>query len=168
MVSIKYGTGNDPYCYKDTDVLINQLEIKDTKILEQAETEISQLSLENIDFAPPPYDFSYLSNIHPILFSDLYSWAGLIRTIGMTKGDTMFCRPEYVHFLVTYPLQHRLTAKPCSARYFCCARPSQVFRRHYCPIMGLKNENTSSFLPAEVKNIVCPVKPIFLAPVKSL
>jgi len=26
----------------------------------------------------------------------LYEWAGIARTIGINKGDTMFCRPEYI------------------------------------------------------------------------
>jgi cell filamentation protein len=95
MTSLKYGTGNDPYCYKNTDVLINQLNIKDASILENAENEISDISSSSIDFAPP-YDFLYLQNIHQNLFGDLYAWAGQSRTIGMTKGDTMFCRPEYI------------------------------------------------------------------------
>lgn len=96
MDSLKYGTGEDPYCYKNTDVLINKFDIKDTIILEQAETEISELSSASIDFSPPPYNFVYLQEIHKTLFGDLYSWAGKIRTIGMNKGDTMFCRPEYI------------------------------------------------------------------------
>lgn len=96
MTSLKYGTGNDPYCYKSTDVLINKLNIKDSIILEQAENEISDISSALIDFAPPPYDFPYLQNIHLNLFGDLYAWAGKPRTIGMNKGDTMFCRPEYI------------------------------------------------------------------------
>ena len=96
MVSLKYGTGNDPYCYKNTDVLINELSIKDAIILEQAETEISNISSAAIDFTPPPYNFTYLQNIHRILFSDLYLWAGKTRIIGMRKGDTMFCHPEHI------------------------------------------------------------------------
>ncbi|MGB1262492.1 MAG: putative adenosine monophosphate-protein transferase Fic [Cognaticolwellia sp.] len=95
-MSIKYGTGNDPYCYNGTDVLINKLNIKNNSILENAEAELSQLSLESIDFTPPPYNFLYLQKIHKTLFGDLYDWAGSIRTIGMNKGDTMFCRPEYI------------------------------------------------------------------------
>ena len=72
------------------------LNIKDATILEQAETEISNIASELIDFSPPPYDFPYLQNIHQKLFGDLYIWSGQIRTIGMNKGDTMFCRPEYI------------------------------------------------------------------------
>jgi cell filamentation protein len=96
MASLKYGTGKDPYCYENTDVLVNKLDIKNPTILEQAETELSNISSTSIDFSPPPYDFSYLQSIHQKLFSDLYLWAGQPRTIGINKGDTMFCRPEYI------------------------------------------------------------------------
>lgn len=96
MTSLKYGTGDDPYCYNDSDILINKLNIKNLVILGQAETEITELSSASIDFSPPPYDFPYLQNIHQKLFTDLYEWAGKIRVIGINKGDTMFCRPEYI------------------------------------------------------------------------
>jgi cell filamentation protein len=96
MVSMKYGTGDDPYCYTDTNTLINNLDIKDSNLLELAETDISRISSESIDFSPPPYNLNYLKSIHKTLFGDLYLWAGLTRTIGINKGDTMFCRPEYI------------------------------------------------------------------------
>ncbi|NQY89730.1 MAG: hypothetical protein HRT51_18700 [Colwellia sp.] len=32
MTSLKYGTGNDPYCYDNTDVLINKLDINEANI----------------------------------------------------------------------------------------------------------------------------------------
>jgi len=96
MTSLKYGTGNDPYCYDNTDVLINKLDINEATILEQAETEISEISSATIDFSSPPYSFIYLQKIHETLFGDLYDWAGKVRTIGINKGDTMFCRPEYI------------------------------------------------------------------------
>ena len=39
----KYGTGQDPYCYPDSDTLRNRLGILDPELLEQAEREISAL-----------------------------------------------------------------------------------------------------------------------------
>lgn len=96
MTSLKYGTGKDPYCYKNTNILINKFDIKDTTILENAENEISEISSAAIDFSPSPYNFIYLQRIHRKLFGDLYDWAGKTRTIGMNKGETMFCRPEHI------------------------------------------------------------------------
>ena len=41
--------------------------------------------------ALPPYDLNYFARIHRALFSDLYPWAGQLRTIDISKGDTRFC-----------------------------------------------------------------------------
>jgi cell filamentation protein len=37
----KYGTGQDPYCYPGTYVLINKFNIQDQIILQEAEREIT-------------------------------------------------------------------------------------------------------------------------------
>ncbi|XKF14835.1 Fic family protein [Halomonas sp. BLK-85] len=86
----KYGTGQDPYCYKDTDVLRNKLEIFDTQALEEAERDLSLINADRIEFSPPPYDFTYLKRLHHQLFHDLYDWAGEVRTIDIAKGNTRF------------------------------------------------------------------------------
>src|SRR5690606_31261620 len=33
---------------------------------------------------------------HHNLFQDVYEWAGQIRTVSLTKGATLFCRPPYI------------------------------------------------------------------------
>ncbi|OQY37543.1 MAG: hypothetical protein B6229_08220 [Spirochaetaceae bacterium 4572_7] len=88
MKPIKYGTDEDPYSYKDTDILINKLNIKSNMTLEKAEEEISTLAADNIDFLNPPYDSNYWKLIHKFLFKDIYSWAGEFRTVNITKGST--------------------------------------------------------------------------------
>lgn len=87
----KYGTGQDPYCYKNSLVLINKFNIINDFILQNAEREISTVASDNIKFKTPPYDFNYLKNIHFELFSVIYDWAGKVRTIDISKGDTRFC-----------------------------------------------------------------------------
>lgn len=87
----KYGTDSDPACYKGTQILINHLNIKDSCQLEEAEREISTLSAEEIEFSDPPYDLDYLCAIHRTLFQDIYLWAGQIRNVDISKGDTHFC-----------------------------------------------------------------------------
>jgi len=47
----KYGTGQDPYCYRNTKVLINKFGIKDEKILLEAEREITTVALKDILFS---------------------------------------------------------------------------------------------------------------------
>lgn len=87
----KYGAGQDPYCYPDTQVLRNSLGIKDDSTLTQAERELSELSADAIDFALPPYNLAYLKSLHKRLFSDLYDWAGELRTVDISKSTTHFC-----------------------------------------------------------------------------
>ncbi len=87
----KYGTGQDPYCYKDTDILINKFNIRDGEILQEAEREITTVSLKGISFSLPPYNLEYYQKIHFILFSSIYNWAGEIRSIDISKQDTRFC-----------------------------------------------------------------------------
>ena len=87
----KYGTGQDPYCYKDTNILINRFGIKEEATLDEAEREITTVALNAIMFSLPPYDLEYFRKIHFTLFSDIYEWAGEIRTIDISKQETRFC-----------------------------------------------------------------------------
>jgi cell filamentation protein len=87
----KYGTGQDPYCYRDSRTLRNRLDIQNDAGLAQAERNLSEIAASQIEFALPPYDLAHLKRIHRGLFSDLYDWAGELRTIDISKGDTRFC-----------------------------------------------------------------------------
>ena len=88
----KYGEKGDIlYCYPNSSILKNKLHIQDEKILEQAELELSEYASLHIEYTEPPYDLQYLKNIHYSLFSDLYEWAGELRQVDISKGDTRFC-----------------------------------------------------------------------------
>ena len=88
----KYGElGDSLYCYSVTSILKNKLNICDDQILEQAELELTTLSSSLIEYSEPPYDLAYLQHIHKQLFSDVYEWAGQLRQIDISKGDTRFC-----------------------------------------------------------------------------
>lgn len=95
-MSDKYGVGQDPYCYPGSNVLRNRLDIRDDPTLSEAEYQLSAVAAEHLDFSPPPYDLTYLQNIHRALFSDLYDWAGSLRTVGISKQTTRFCQPQYM------------------------------------------------------------------------
>lgn len=41
-------------------------------------------------------DFEHYKAIHHHLFQDVYEWAGQVRTIRISKGDSMFCYPEHI------------------------------------------------------------------------
>jgi cell filamentation protein len=87
----KYGVGQDPYCYPGTAQLNNRLNLRDPALLAQAERALSEIAASAIEFSTPPYDLPYLKNIHRILFTDLYEWAGELRTVDISKDDTHFC-----------------------------------------------------------------------------
>lgn len=96
----KYGANRDPYCYPETDVLINLLDIKNQEELSEAESAFSaeryrtyqarELSLEQ-------FNLEHLQELNHHLFQDLFSWAGEIRTIDISKGSTRFCTCNRIH-----------------------------------------------------------------------
>lgn len=80
----------DPYVYEGTNVLINRLNIKDEKKLEEKETAFALFAidaLKNSDFEIK--SISDCLTIHKELFNDLYSWAGELRTIDIFKGEQL-------------------------------------------------------------------------------
>ena len=92
----KYGVGQDPYCYPGSSVLCNRLDLLDETSLHEAERELSEIAAGNLALFPPPYDLNRLQHIHHTLFSDLYDWAGEVRSVNIQKGDTLFCTPERI------------------------------------------------------------------------
>lgn len=87
----------DPYLFDDVDVLKNLLKIKDEKLLEEAESNITYVKLLDIDRLSEncKFDVDYLKLLHKYIFGDIYEWAGTFRTIPMVKeervlgGDTV-------------------------------------------------------------------------------
>lgn len=88
---------DDYYCYPDSKVLRNKLNIQDEKTLDTAEREIT--GLKAVEFVSNPFpdelDFNYVKNLHRFLFSDIYDWAGETRTIDISKGN-IFCQHELI------------------------------------------------------------------------
>jgi cell filamentation protein len=52
---------------------------------------LSAAAASEIEFELPPYDLTCLKRLHRHLFRDLYDWAGEIRTVDISKGNTRFC-----------------------------------------------------------------------------
>ena len=80
------------YCYPRTNVLKNKLNIRDIDMLHNAERDYSAIRQAELDKKGVTGDFSikHLCSIHKHLFQDIYSWAGKIRTVDISKG-TIFC-----------------------------------------------------------------------------
>ena len=93
-----YTTVQSMYCYPDTDVLINKLNIRDKAELKQAEEEFTAVKQMALLQEPIKGRFTktHLFRIHRFLFEDVYPFAGHIRKEQISKGDTMFYPPELI------------------------------------------------------------------------
>ena len=85
-----YTTVQSVYCYPDTDVLINKLNIHDKAELKQAEEEFTAVKQMALLQEPIKGRFTktHLFRIHRFLFEDVYPFAGHIRKEQISKGDT--------------------------------------------------------------------------------
>jgi cell filamentation protein len=80
------------YCYPNSDVLKNKLNITDAKQLFEVEKELTFIRLQELKTKPiiGKFDFDHLKKIHRYIFQDVYEWAGQIRTVEIGKGN-LFC-----------------------------------------------------------------------------
>ena len=77
------------YCYHNSDVLKNKLNIKDDKELFIAEREFITYRVAILTDKPLKgnFDFEHLKSIHKHLFQDVYDWAGEKRTCNIAKTN---------------------------------------------------------------------------------
>ena len=92
----KYGVIQDHYCYPNSSVLINKLGLTDQSALDMAELDFTQCRVEQ--YEPDFEDFSWASllRIHFLLFQDIYTWAGEMRTVDISKGTTRFANVQFI------------------------------------------------------------------------
>ena len=113
------------YCYPDSNVLINKLNIQDAEALHTAEREITSLRLAAAKMQPikGKFDLEHLQRIHSYVFGDVYDWAGKLRHVDIAKGNqfclamnldtygsNLFKKLEKEHYLIDYTgnVSHRL------------------------------------------------------------
>ena len=79
-------------CYEGTTCLINKLNIHDEAILANIEAEITYAKTAMLEENPiyGNFNFEHYKKIHYFLFSDIYEWAGTIRTVNISKKRTNF------------------------------------------------------------------------------
>ena len=90
----KYGVNQDSYCYSNSDVLINKLNIDDHDSL--AEAELAFTAIRYSEYSSKitsinKFNLNHLKLLHFQLFQDVYDWAGNIRVVDIAKGATRFC-----------------------------------------------------------------------------
>lgn len=85
------------YCYPNSDVLINKLNIINAYKLYKTEKKDTFIKLYMLQTNPikGSFDFSHLKAIHKYIFNDLYDWAGQVRTVDINKGF-WFCPTENI------------------------------------------------------------------------
>lgn len=93
-----YTTTQSIYCYPDSNVLKNKLNIRENKLLKTAEEEITLIKQMELLKNPIKGNFSkaHIINIHKFIFEDIYSFAGKIRREQISKADTMFYPPNLI------------------------------------------------------------------------
>jgi cell filamentation protein len=90
-----YDAIDDPYTYENSTVLVNKLDLRERAELDAFEAEISNARADE----PLPegnLDFTHYKAVHHHLFQDVYEWAGMARTVRMSKGGNSFCFPENI------------------------------------------------------------------------
>ena len=127
----KYGVSQDSYCYANSDVLVNKLNIENHDSLAEAElaftaTRYSEYSstITSIN----KFNLSHLKALNSQLFQDVYDWAGEIRTVDIAKGTTRFCT---------------------------CGRIDVEAKKQFSRMPALLNINTRKELIVELADIFC-------------
>lgn len=93
-----YENRHSIYCYPDTDVLINKLDIKDVNLLLKYEAKITAAKLLALRKKGiiGNFDVKHLIDIHIYLFEDIYPFAGKFRTENIGKGEFRFAEWQYI------------------------------------------------------------------------
>ena len=85
-------------CYPGTTILVNKFDICDGEKLNEIEGVISSARYAEWLNAPKEtaFDFAHYKAVHRFLFSDLYEWAGEVRTVNISKKGTRFTSAEEI------------------------------------------------------------------------
>jgi len=90
----------DPYLIPGTDTLANRVGITDADQLARFETRMSIVRLAQLEAGEVAvagrWDLAHLQAFHRHIFQDVYHWAGQLRTVDISKGGDLFCRPQYI------------------------------------------------------------------------
>ena len=80
-------------CYPGTTVLVNKLGIQDEETLNKTEALMTYINGAKLEENPlvGEFDFPHYKAIHRFLFSELYDWAGEVRSVDISKKGTVFC-----------------------------------------------------------------------------
>lgn len=85
-------------CYENTTVLINKLNIRNQKQLDEFEADFVNIQMIDILHTTKfeNVDFEFYKNLHYNVFSDIYAWAGKTRSVNISKKGTNFCKYDKI------------------------------------------------------------------------
>jgi cell filamentation protein len=88
----------DHYLDPDTGILKNKLGIRDAATLETAEADYVAARSYELAQTPLPgsFDLARLQALHRHLFGDVYEWAGALRDVDISKGQSYFAHYRYI------------------------------------------------------------------------
>ncbi|MGE4282315.1 MAG: Fic/DOC family protein [Clostridia bacterium] len=92
----------DKYSYNDTGVLVNKFDIKDPVELSEKERDFSAWRLSQLELNPieGSFNLDHLKKIHEYIFQDIYPWAGEVRIVEISKGNSAFAFSAHLNSLV--------------------------------------------------------------------
>lgn len=90
-----YAAFPDPYCYRGTTVLKNIPDIRDADALKEFEAAMTAQRADE-PFPAGRLSVRHYLRIHRHLFQDVYRWAGRVRTVRISRDESIFCYPEYI------------------------------------------------------------------------
>lgn len=107
-MDFKYGSSESKYYYSNSNVLINKLDIRDEKLLKEAETLYTAQRLLELHAKPIllNFDLENLRIIHQYIFQDIYYFADMIRDENISKGHTLFASVPYIIPNAKHLLKH--------------------------------------------------------------
>ena len=82
-----------------TDIPKNRLGITEADLLHEIEATLLQQAYQTfIDELQPAtrFDEAYFKSLHQRTWASLYDWAGVYRSVDMSKGGSLFCRAEFL------------------------------------------------------------------------
>jgi fido (protein-threonine AMPylation protein) len=91
-------SGRDHYLDPVTGVLKNRFGITDPLVLEATEADLVAARSRELSLTPlrGRFDLAHLQAIHRYLFGDLYSWAGQLRAVDISKGGHTFAHHFHI------------------------------------------------------------------------
>lgn len=93
-----YEARNSIYCYPNTNILKNRLNIQDPIVLNDYEKRIVSLKLIALHKKgiTGSFDISHFVSIHKFLFEDIYPFAGQFRSENIAKDNFSFAEFQYI------------------------------------------------------------------------